>query len=355
MILPQIGSICRLHGSKRGAVDLLVGDSREAFQDETSRELEKVLATKDLTLLFGLTRHIYVPAQVREPIQKAKIADELTRTRDQEQLTAQGAGRPDRGQGQGHARGEADQRRDREAVRAGRRRGGEAGAGDRGDHRAAPGRDRRPDGGDPGASRPRCSARPRRRTTELIRQAEADRFRQYVQALGGPDAYNKYVFAEGLPPDLRLGIFYAGPGTFWTDLKGFEQAMLGKLASEPRPDPAPAAGAGRRAPALTRHRGSDPVGSGSLHDVSSGLDSETSRIEHIPGIGFPDGVDESGRVGGRIRGADRPGHGPCLTVRGGVVARARPQGPSPRRGGSLMEPDTEQEARRRSRCGSSRA
>ena len=88
MILPQIESICRLHGSRRGAVDLLVGDTREQFQNETSAELERVLTSKNLSLLFGLTRHIYVPKAVREPIQKAKIADELTKTREQEQLTA---------------------------------------------------------------------------------------------------------------------------------------------------------------------------------------------------------------------------------------------------------------------------
>ena len=88
VILPQIESICRLHGSRRGAVDLLVGDTREQFQNETSAELERVLTSKNLSLLFGLTRHIYVPKAVREPIQKAKIADELTKTRDQEQLTA---------------------------------------------------------------------------------------------------------------------------------------------------------------------------------------------------------------------------------------------------------------------------
>src|SRR5690606_9038005 len=87
-ILPQIGSTCRRHGSKRGAGDLLAGDAREEFQTDTSEELEGVLESKNLTLLFGLTRHIYVPNQVREPIQKAKIADELKLTRDQEQLTA---------------------------------------------------------------------------------------------------------------------------------------------------------------------------------------------------------------------------------------------------------------------------
>ena len=35
-----------------------------------------------------------------------------------------------------------------------------------------------------------------------------------------------------LSEDLRLGIFYAGPGTFWTDLKGLEQVLLGKLAQD---------------------------------------------------------------------------------------------------------------------------
>ena len=67
---------------------------------------------------------------------------------------------------------------------------------------------------------------------ELTNAAEAERYKQYVETLGGPDAYNRYLFAENLPDDLRLGIFYAGPGTFWTDLRGFEQVLLGKLASE---------------------------------------------------------------------------------------------------------------------------
>ena len=53
-----------------------------------------------------------------------------------------------------------------------------------------------------------------------------------VKAIRGPDSYERYVFADGLPEDLKVGIFYAGPGTFWAHLKGFEQAMLGKLVSE---------------------------------------------------------------------------------------------------------------------------
>ena len=50
--------------------------------------------------------------------------------------------------------------------------------------------------------------------------------------MGGAAPYERYIFADGLPADLKVGIFYAGPGTLWTDLKGFEQTMLGKLVSE---------------------------------------------------------------------------------------------------------------------------
>lgn len=237
VILPQIGSICRLHGSKHGAVDLLVGDTREEFQNQTAIELETVLQSKNLSLLFGLTRHIYVPNQIREPIQKAKIADELTKTRKQEQLTAKAeaelteakakvtleerrtTAETDKLVAELEAEGEK-KAREIEATTEKLRAEIEA-------KTAIVEAKSTELLGEAGAQK-----------TKLTKEAEADRFRQYVQALGGAEAYTKYVFAEGLPSDLRLGIFYAGPGTFWTDLKGFEQALLGKLAAEttvPRP------------------------------------------------------------------------------------------------------------------------
>lgn len=245
VILPQIGSICRLHGSKRGAVDLLVGDTREAFQNETSEELEQVLASKGLSLLFGLTRHIYVPGQVREPIQKAKIADELTRTREQEQLTA---------------KAQADLTEAKAKVTLEERRTAASTAklvaeveaeGEKKAKEIDANTEKRMAEVDAKtaafvAQTTTVLGQAGARSTELMREAEADRFRQYVKALGGPDAYNRYVFAEGLPDNLRLGIFYAGPGTFWTDLKGIEQTLLGKLVSESprsaeRPETTPSA------------------------------------------------------------------------------------------------------------------
>jgi len=238
VVLPQIGSICRIHGSKRGAVDLLVGDSREAFQDETSEELDRVLTAKNLSLLFGLTRHIYVPRQVREPIQKAKIADELTKTREQEQLTAKAQAELT----EAKAKVTLEERRTMasttklvaEVEAEGEKQAREIEATT---EKLRAEVDAKTAGVEAQSTKVLGEASAKK--VGLAREAEADRFRLYVAALGGPEAYNKYVFAEGLPKDMKLGVFYAGPGTFWTDLKGFEQAMLGKLVSGAVPDPAP--------------------------------------------------------------------------------------------------------------------
>jgi hypothetical protein len=46
-----------------------------------------------------------------------------------------------------------------------------------------------------------------------------------VQAFGSPDAFNKWEFAEQLPKDLDLKLFYAGEGTLWTDLENITPTL----------------------------------------------------------------------------------------------------------------------------------
>ena len=67
---------------------------------------------------------------------------------------------------------------------------------------------------------------------KVLAEANADKFRLAVQAFGTGDAYNQWVFASGLPEDMELKLLYAGEGTFWTDLKGFSDVMLGGLVKE---------------------------------------------------------------------------------------------------------------------------
>jgi hypothetical protein len=231
VILPQIESICRLHGSRRGAVDLLVGDTREQFQDETSLELERVLKQKNLSLLFGLTRHIYVPKAVREPIQKAKIADELTKTRDQELLTAQAQADLTEAKAKvmfGEKQTQAEtEKKVAEVGALGEKKAKEIEAMTEKFKAEIDAKTAAIE-----AQTTRVLGEAKAQSVKLAKEAKAGRLQLLVKAIGGPDPYERYIFAEGLPADLKLGVFYAGPGTLWTDLKGFEQTMLGKLVSE---------------------------------------------------------------------------------------------------------------------------
>jgi hypothetical protein len=62
----------------------------------------------------------------------------------------------------------------------------------------------------------------------LSEEAKAEKFKLAVEAFGSGQAYNQWVFAQGLPADIELDLIYSGDGTFWTDLKGFGEAFMGK-------------------------------------------------------------------------------------------------------------------------------
>ncbi len=70
------------------------------------------------------------------------------------------------------------------------------------------------------------------RAQQMSEEAKADKFRLAVEAFGAGDAYNLWVFASQLPDDIELNLLYAGQGTFWTDLKGFTETLLGKQVRE---------------------------------------------------------------------------------------------------------------------------
>ena len=61
--------------------------------------------------------------------------------------------------------------------------------------------------------------------------AEAKGAKMMVDAFGSPQAYNPYIFAKNFEPtDIRL--IFAGPGTFWTDLKSFQDTSAAKILQQ---------------------------------------------------------------------------------------------------------------------------
>jgi len=86
---------------------------------------------------------------------------------------------------------------------------------------------------------------------QLMKEATSQKFDLAVKAFGNSNAYSKWQFAEGLPADIQLQLFYAGEGTLWTDLKGITPTVpLTSPGSTPKPTVTPTAPSTR--PAGTR-------------------------------------------------------------------------------------------------------
>jgi hypothetical protein len=66
---------------------------------------------------------------------------------------------------------------------------------------------------------------------QLKRDAEAQGAKMMVDAFGSPQAYNLYTFAKNFEPK-ELRFIFAGPGTFWTDLKSFQEIGAGEVIQE---------------------------------------------------------------------------------------------------------------------------
>jgi regulator of protease activity HflC (stomatin/prohibitin superfamily) len=231
VIIPQVESICRNMGSKLGAVELLVGDSRQEFQTKTSHEFQQLLLDKGISLLYGLVKNIHVPQKVRIPIQKSFLSEENTLTRIQEQLTAQT---------------EANLKEEMQKVELEAQKittettklyAQAIAEGDR------TGQETRAETAKLVAAIDRETAvleaqarvllgEAESQSKKVLEQAKAAKFKLAVEAFGSGEAYNKWVFANGLPENMELNMFYSGQGTFWTDLKGFSETMLGKQQQE---------------------------------------------------------------------------------------------------------------------------
>ena len=224
VIAPQCESICRNSGSKMGAVELLIGDSRQKFQEEVDQEFEAVLTAKNISLLYGLIRHIYIPREVREPIQKGYIADELSLTRTQETTTAKMEARLREAEQtvvlesakitentkKMVAETMATGQKDAETIVAETERKVAAI-----DKKCA----------EIDAQKTVAIGQAENASKQMQQEARAQLFELAVKAFGDSTAYTKWQFARGLPDDIDLKMIYSGPGTLWTDLKNISPVL----------------------------------------------------------------------------------------------------------------------------------
>jgi hypothetical protein len=235
VIIPQSESISRINGSKVGATDLLVGESRQVFQTSVSDHFQEVVKDKHLSLLYGLVRHIYIPKDIRVPLQEGYIADELTLTREEERTTKTAEGELREAEKKVIQETEKVRVETAKMVAAalaeGQKEVGEIEAATKQqvaviDRQVA----------EMEAKKTEQLGRAKATADQLMREAQSQKFDLAVKAFGNASAYTRWQFAEGLPEDMQLQLFYAGEGTLWTDLKGITPTLpLTNPAMGPKP------------------------------------------------------------------------------------------------------------------------
>jgi hypothetical protein len=225
IIMPQILSITRNKGSEYRAKDFIVGEGREKFQTDMTEALSKTMAEKKIITHNALIRHVDVPLQILDPIQKASIATEQDLTNIERQNTAKKQADLNTGMSlieQRRAQVAQETQKLKAEIKADQEKQvAEIQAGTIKqialiDKNTAEVR----------ADITRTLGKAAADSMKLVENERARGAQMKTQAFGDPIAFSMWEFAGSLRPDLRINILHAGEGTLWTDL---QKATLGEL------------------------------------------------------------------------------------------------------------------------------
>jgi regulator of protease activity HflC (stomatin/prohibitin superfamily) len=235
VIAPAMKAACQNEGSKYTAVELIQGQSRSRFQDDLSAALESQVQSRHVSILLALIRDISIKDKsgkdatngLLSTIQRANIEVERNLTNQQKTATAAKQAELD----------QADKLVDvaQQMVSAetgvkvanimadAQKKAAEIGA-----QRDLSIASVNLDVAQLDAQRTQILGKAKADVERLKNEAEAKGAKLMVDALGSPQAYNQYIFAKNFEP-TELRLIFAGPGTFWTDLKSFQEVGAAKL------------------------------------------------------------------------------------------------------------------------------
>jgi hypothetical protein len=229
VIEPAMKAACQNEGGRYSAKQLIQGSTRSEFQDALSASLEQQVKARNLHVLLALIRDISIidksgndaTGGLLATIQQANIERELDLTNQQKTATAVTQASLQQ------ALKLVDVARETVASETGvkvanikangQKQAAEITAQQELDVASIDLEVAKLD-----AQRNQILGKADADVTKLNNDAEAQGNKLLIDAFGSPQAYNLYTFAQGFSPtDLRL--IFAGNGTFWTDLKTFQE------------------------------------------------------------------------------------------------------------------------------------
>ena len=233
---PAMKAACQNEGAKYTAKELIQGSTRSKFQDDLSASLEKQVASRNIHVLLALIRNISIKDKsgketgLQATIQRANIEIENQITNRQKTETEKKKGEHEQ------ALMLVDVEREKVAAETkvkvanllaqGKKKAAEIDAQRELEVAAVALQVATLE-----AQRTQILGKAGADVERMKNEAEARGAQMLVEAFGLPQSYNLYIFAKNFQPtDLRL--IFAGPGTFWTDLKSFEQVGASKILEQ---------------------------------------------------------------------------------------------------------------------------
>ncbi len=237
VIKPQLRSICRNQGSLYEARDFIQGEKREEFQHVLTAALRDVCGKKNIELLLALISTIDVSSREGQPqageadlktsIQESLLAIERQITNTKLQITEKKRALLEEAKKNVDIMRETIEAETRKKVATitadGQRKAAETEARAKLEVAKLEQQIALLD-----AEQTELLGRAKAEVERLKNQAEADGKRMLVQAFGTGDAFCQYTFAESFNPD-SVQLIFAGPGTFWTDLKKVEEVGASQI------------------------------------------------------------------------------------------------------------------------------
>ncbi len=243
VIGPQLRSICRNIGQTYAARDFIQGEMRERFQRELTAELQSTCGAKNIEVLLALVHEIEVHPASSSP-QQGDVTEDLKKTIQQSFIAIENEKTKIKQRESAAVKAQLEEEKKKidiaeETIRA-ETRVKVADILAEGEKKAA---EIEAQGQLEVATIQEQVAQLEAQQTEILGQAraevekmrqnaEAEGYKMLVEAFGSPRAYNLYTFAQNFQPQT-IQLFFAGEGTFWTDLSRFEEAGAAKLLQQP--------------------------------------------------------------------------------------------------------------------------
>jgi hypothetical protein len=239
VINPAMKAACQNEGAKYTAKALIQGSTRSEFQDALSASLEKQVASRNIHVLLALIRNISIKDTTTgkdqtqgllATIQRANIEIEKDLTNKQKTETATVAAQLEQ------ALKQVDVARETVASETNVKVANILAEGTKQAAEISATRDLEVAKVEAqiaqlDAQRTQILGKATADVERFKNEAEAKGAKLLIDAFGSPQAYNQYIFAKNFEP-TELRLIFAGPGTFWTDLKSFQDVGASQMMQQ---------------------------------------------------------------------------------------------------------------------------